>query len=150
MRKPKAFIVAFLEYDAYFCCLPVRIMENALPAGYQWFMKLKLTYFIPWNLGSFEHYQAINQRFAIESNTPRKVMTFANHQGMDTFAGFEVVGEDITEKVIVFHPSFQTNIAGWNIIEAIYNDFFAFIQQRVLPDMQDWIQDDDITAYDIP
>lgn len=122
-------------------------MQKDLPTGYQWFLALGLTRFVPWEFVGLDRYVVINERFSIETALPTRVATFASHQGMDTYAGFEVVGGRLTEQVIVFHPTFQTNVAGWSIIEARYVDIFAFVRERVLPDMQDWLQDEDVRDY---
>jgi hypothetical protein len=122
-------------------------MQKNLPTSYRWFLTLGLTNFVPWEFVWLDKYVLINERFVIETALPTRVATFASHQGMDTFAGFEIIGEELTEKVIVFHPTFQTNVAGWNIIEARYVDIFAFVRERVLPDMQEWLQDEDVNLF---
>lgn len=119
-----------------------------IPNSYNWFSKLNLTQFIPWNLETeINSNSIINERFKIECEQDRKVLTFGRRQDMDTFAGFEIVNEEVTENVLVFHPSFGTNIKGYNIIESEYLDFFDFMQKRVLPEMKEWISEDDVNDY---
>lgn len=123
-------------------------MYNKLPNSYIWFSKLNLNRFIPWHFNSIpNYYDFANEAFHKEVIDSRHIFTFGHRQDMDTFAGFEIVENNIVEKVIVFHPSFQRNIKGWNIIESEHGDFFDFIRKVVLPDMKAWIVDDDIEDY---
>lgn len=123
-------------------------MQYKLPNSYHWFIKLRLIKFIPWKFEADLNANAgINKQFEIECNQNRQLLTFGRRQDMDTFAGFEIVDGNLTETVVVFHPSFQQNVDGWNIIESEYLDFFEFLQKQVLPDMKDWIQDDDVEGY---
>ena len=94
-------------------------MNYEIPNSYNWFAKLNLTKFIPWNFETEINFDSsINERFKIECEDTRQVITFGRRQDMDTFAGFEIVNGNVTEKIIVFHPSFQQNVKGWNIIES--------------------------------
>jgi len=119
-----------------------------IPNSYNWFAKLKLTQFIPWNLESeIEMDSSINEQFKIECEQDREVLTFGRRQDMDTFAGFEIVDGKVAENIIVFHPSFGQNVKGWGIIESEHSDFFEFMQKRVLPEMKEWIPLDDVEEY---
>lgn len=123
-------------------------MNYEIPNSYNWFAKLNLTKFIPWNFETEINFDSsINERFKIECEDTRQVITFGRRQDMDTFAGFEIVNGNVTEKIIVFHPSFQQNVKGWNIIESEFSDFFDFMQKLVLPEMKDWIQEDDVNDH---
>jgi hypothetical protein len=123
-------------------------MNYEIPNSYNWFAKLNLTKFIPWN---FDHEinlnSSINERFKIESRQNFQILTFGRRQDKDTFAGFVITNGKVTEKVIVFHPSFSKNINDWDIIESEYSDFFDFMQKRVLPEMKEWIPEDDVKDY---
>lgn len=123
-------------------------MNYEIPNSYNWFAKLNLTQFIPWNFESeINSNSSINEQFKIECGQNRNVLTFGRRQGMDTFVGFEILDEKVTEKIIVFHPSFGQNVKGWDIIESEYSDFFEFMQRQVLPDMKEWIPEDDVNDY---
>ena len=123
-------------------------MEIEIPNSYNWFVKLKLTKFIPWHFEEELRLNSIgNERFKIENNSNREVLTFGNRQDMDTFAGFEIKNGKVCENVIVFHPSFQKNVSDWNIIENEYSDFFEFMRNQVLTEMKEWIIDDEIDDY---
>ena len=116
--------------------------------SYKWFIKLKLLNFIPWHFNEELKLDSIgNQRFKIENNSNREVITFGKRQDMDTYAGFEVINGKPCENVIVFHPSFQKNTSDWSIIENEYSDFFQFIKNHVLTDMKEWIDDEDLDEY---
>ena len=85
-----------------------------IPNSYNWFVKLKLTKFIPWHFDEVLNSNSIgNERFKIENNSNREVLTFGNRQDMDTFVGFEIKNGKVCENVIVFHPSFQKNTSDW-------------------------------------
>ncbi len=123
-------------------------MINNLPNSYTWFSKLNLNRFIPWHFNSISNqYDFANEVFRKETIDDKRIFTFGHRQDMDTFAGFEIIENSITERVIVFHPSFQQNIKDWSIIESEHEDFFDFIEKVVLPDMKAWIEDDDVEDY---
>ena len=123
-------------------------MKYIVPDAYNWFAKLKLTQFIPWNFDrEIDPNSPINDQFRTECEQDREVLTFGGRKDMDTFVGFEIKSGKVSENIIVFHPSFQRNVKGWNIIEAEYFDFFEFMIKRVLPDMKDWIPEDDVNEY---
>lgn len=101
-------------------------MNYEIPNAYNWFSKLNLTQFIPWNFDAeINPKSIINERFKIECEQNREITTFGRRQDMDTFTGFEIVNEKITENVIIFHPSFGTNVKGWDIIESEHSDFLT-------------------------
>lgn len=123
-------------------------MNYEIPNSYNWFIKLNLTRFIPWNFEiEVDPNSLINERFKIECEQNREILTFGKRQDTDTFVGFEIIDENVTEKVIVFHLSFQQNEKGWNIIKSEHSDFFDFMQKIVLPDMKEWIPEDDVNDY---
>lgn len=117
-----------------------------IPNSFIWFIKLNLVKFIPWHFEKdLTYFSSFNTQFKKE-NPKTEVLTFANRQDMDTFAGFEIIDEKVTEKVIVFHLTFSNN-SDWNIIEAEYDDLFDFVSKEVLPTMKNWILDDDVEDY---
>jgi len=125
-------------------------MDNSdkIPNAYDWFAKLKLTRFIPWHFDEQIDFESItNDRFEIEHNENRKVVTFGRRQDRDTCAGFEIVDGKLRENVVVFHPSYSQNTKRWDIIESEHTDFFTFMLSTVLPDMKDWIVDDEVDDY---
>ena len=83
-------------------------MEVEIPYSYNWFVKLKLTKFIPWHFDEVLKLNSIaNERFKIENNSNREVLTFGNRQDMDTFAGFEIINGKVCENIIVFIHHFK-------------------------------------------
>lgn len=122
-------------------------MENA-PYSYQWFSKLGLPKFVPWHFDKKIDVDHIaNKRFVIEVPGDRKVLTFGRRQDNDTCCAFEIVYNEPQENVIVFHPSFNTNVQGWNIIQKEYSTIFEFLKDRALPDMELWIPLDDVNDH---
>lgn len=124
-------------------------MERKLPDAFYWFSKLNNTKYIPWRIdGEYERSKAINSLFRREHNEDREVETFGARQDMDTFCGFEVKNGVVQENVIVFHPSFQPSDRKWDIIESEHSDIFDFMVNRVLPEMKEWIKDDEWEYYE--
>lgn len=122
-------------------------MNSNYPTPYLWFSKLNITKFIPWHIEpqlSEKHFA--NKRFSIEAKN-REVITFASRQDMDTFAGFEIKNGIIQENVLVFHLSFGSNNDEWNVVKKEHQNFFSFIKETVLPDMEEWITADDVEDY---
>lgn len=119
------------------------------PKSIMWFSKLNLNHFTPWSFNIANgRYSFADDAFQREMKSGRSVATFGNRQDMDTFAGFEIVDNVITERVIVFHPSFSKNNNDWTIIESEHISFFDFLKNIVLPDMEYWIEDEDINNVD--
>lgn len=118
-------------------------MELEIPKSYKWFVREQLTKFVPWHFyETLELKSDINERFKIEDNSNREVLTFGHRQDMDTYAGFEIINGKVCENIIVFHPSFQKNTADWSIIENEYLDFIQFMRNQVLQDVNEWIEDE--------
>jgi hypothetical protein len=44
----------------------------------------------------------------------------------------------------VIHLEIQLIVKGWNIIESEHLVFFDFMQKRVLPEMKEWIPEDNV------
>ena len=85
--------------------------------------------------------------FRREDVSRGEVFVFARRQDCDDFAGLELIGGRITDKVVYFHPVFGDSSAPsprtWNIVTATYGDVFEFVAQCVIPDMKDWALTED-------
>lgn len=122
-------------------------MERKLPEEYYWFSKLNNTRFIPWNLdGEKNRFQTLNKLFEKEHNENRYIESFGSRQDMDTYCGFEVINGIVQQNVIVFHPSWQ-NGKPFDTIEREHKDIFDFLRNQVLPEMKEWISEDEIEGY---
>ena len=120
------------------------------PNALRWFLAQNLSSFTPWHLiqDPSECEFAANA-FRREDIHKGEVFVFARRQDCDDFAGIEIVGGKFTDKVIYFHPVFasaSTNeVPGnsWNIVRSEFEDVFAFVSKRVVPDMKDWASVED-------
>ncbi|WP_322405472.1 hypothetical protein [Massilia luteola] len=124
------------------------LIESAWPNSLRWFLTQGLTSFTPW------HFMQTPDEMAFAANAFRRedvsngeVFVFARRQDCDDFAGLELVGGRVTEKVVYFHPVFSDSSKGsprtWNIVITTYEDVFEFVAQRVVPDMKDWALTED-------
>ena len=123
----------------------IKIKSN-WPNALRWFLVQNLESFTPWhfleNEGDFEFAANAFQR---ESLGNSRIFVFARRQDNDQFAGLEIVDGNITDKVIVFHPSFSTssNEKHWDIVNQVFGDVFDFVSEQVIPDMKMWALTED-------
>lgn len=123
----------------------IKVKSN-WPNALRWFLVQNLESFTPWhfleNEGDFEFAANAFQR---ESLGDSCIFVFARRQDNDQFAGLEIVDGNITDKVIVFHPSFSTssNEKHWDIVNQVFGDVFEFVSEQVIPDMKMWALTED-------
>jgi len=109
-----------------------------------------LSSFTPWHLiQEPSECEFAANAFGREDIHKGQVFVFARRQDRDDFAGLEIVGGKITDKVIYFHPVFaraptnEVQGKGWNIVCGVFEDVFEFIAKQVVPDMKDWSSEED-------
>ena len=123
----------------------IKIKSN-WPNALRWFLVQNLESFTPWhfleNEGDFEFAANAFQR---ESLSDSRIFVFASRQDNDHFAGLEIVDGIITDKVILFHPSFSahSNEKHWDIVHQVFGDVFDFVSEQVIPDMKIWALTED-------
>lgn len=110
--------------------------NKKLPLAFRVFLEGGLIKFQPWELLSAKN-DYIDERFSQECPN-RKVLTIATLTTDDTYAGFEIIDDIITDKVLVYHLTFQKPDKDWNIIETTYDNFWTFMKSEVLPAMRAW------------
>ncbi|QQS03887.1 MAG: hypothetical protein IPK50_16525 [Fibrobacterota bacterium] len=121
--------------------------EIRLPNALRWFLAQRLLSFTPWHFSNEQSgYSFASEVFHREDLKKRKVFVFARRQDCDDFAGIEIVDGILIDKVICFHPSFGTNIPGWDIVDGEHEDVFEFVIKVVVPDMKDWASVEDADA----
>ncbi len=130
-------------------------MESSLidpnwPNSLRWFLTQGLIHFAPWQFIQTPDEMAFAARaFQREDAGDSDVFVFARRRDCDDFAGLQVVGGRVTEKVVCFHPVFgdtcKASPRTWNIVSANYEDVFEFVAQCVVPDMKDWALTEDAT-----
>lgn len=118
-------------------------IDTSWPNALRWFLAQSLNTFTPWHfIRDPEEMAFAANAFRREDVSGGEVFVFARRQDCDDFAGLEVVGGRITDKVVYFHPVFgdssRSSPRTWNIVAATYGDVFDFVAQRVVPDMKDW------------
>ena len=125
-------------------------IDSRWPNPLRWFLSQNLSSFTPWHLiQEPSEYEFAAKAFSREDIHKGQVFVFARRQDRDDFAGLEIVGGKITDKVIYFHPVFArapTNEAqgnDWNIVCGIFEDVFEFVAEQVVPDMKDWASEED-------
>ena len=123
----------------------IKIKSN-WPNALRWFLVQNLESFTPWhfleNEGDFEFAANAFQR---ESLSDSRIFVFASREDNDHFAGLEIVDGNITDKVIVFHPSFSahSNEKNWDIVNQVFGDVFDLVSELVIPDMKMWALTED-------
>ena len=119
------------------------LIDSAWPNALRWFLTQRLTSFTPWHfIQTPDEMSFAANAFLREDASSGEVFVFARRQDCDDFAGLELVGGRITERVVHFHPVFadssKSSARTWNIVTAMYDDVFEFVAQCVVPEMKDW------------
>lgn len=118
-------------------------INPAWPNALRWFLVQDLTSFTPWHfINEPDEIAFAADVFRREDVSGGDVFVFARRQDCDDFAGLELVDGRVTDRVVYFHPVFadssRSSPRTWNIVNTTYDDVFAFVAQRVIPDMSDW------------
>lgn len=126
------------------------LIDSAWPNALRWFLSQGLTSFTPWHfIQTPDEMTFAADAFRREDVSNGKVFVFARRQDCDDFAGLELVGGDVTDKVVTFHPVFgessKSSPRTWNIVTTTYDDVFEFVAQCVVPEMKDWALTEDAT-----
>jgi hypothetical protein len=115
-------------------------IDSNWPNSLRWFLVQNTENFCPWHfLSKPKEFEFAAKAFANEDIKNRTTFVFASRQDNDDFAGLEIVGGTITDKVIVFHPTFNSGKSerSWNIVDTEFNDVFEFLSNHIVPDMKD-------------
>lgn len=116
---------------------------QSCPLSFRWVIAQGNLNYKPWYI--VEDWQKKNfadNAFKLENIEKRSVLTFAYRQDQDDFAGFEIINGKVTENIIYFHPSFN-NEKNKNLIIKEFHNFFKFMSDVIIPDMQEWCSEDD-------
>ncbi len=98
---------------------------------------------VPWHFISPEQGAAVSHRFSIEHPEGGTVLTFAQRQDCDDFAGFVFRDGTVMDEVIYFHPSWSSGPNAY-LVNGRYPDFWAFFTEVVIPDSRDWMTEEDL------
>lgn len=126
------------------------LIGRAWPNALRWFLAQGLTNFSPWHfIRTPDEMAFAAHAFRREGASKGEVFVFARRRDCDDFAGLEVFGGRVTEKVLHFHPVFgdsaEPSPRTWNIVTGTYEDVFEFVARCVVPDMRDWALTEDAT-----
>ncbi|WP_154222690.1 hypothetical protein [Marinicella rhabdoformis] len=122
------------------------IIDSNWPNALRWFLVQNTEKFCPWYfLSQPKEFAFAAQAFSNEDIKNRKVFVFARRQDQDKFAGLEISNGLVTDKVLVFHPTFTTGKSkrDWDIINAEFEDVFGFLSHQIVSDMKDWALTED-------
>jgi hypothetical protein len=122
------------------------IIDANWPNALRWFLVQNSESFCPWHfLSKPSEFEFAAHAFANEDTKSRKVFVFASRQDNDDFAGLEIINNSITDKVIVFHPSFSSGKSerDWDIVDSEFDDVFDFLSNHIVSDMKDWALTED-------
>lgn len=108
-----------------------------MPLAFRWLVAHGLLHFKPWRVLSEPGLARARGAFRVESGHARDVVVFAHRQDNDDAAGFEVADGRATDRVIVFHPAWSGRAEEW-LIEAEYEDLWAFVAGHVVGEMKWW------------
>ena len=129
-------------------CKNMQEIKSEWPNSLRWFLVQGLKEFTPWHLlKSEDEFNFAKEAFEEEDINSRKIFVFASRQDNDDYAGLEIVGNKITDKVLYFHPVFGGGSSQWDIVCDEFEDVFEFVKQQVITDMKDWALVED--AFDI-
>jgi hypothetical protein len=82
-------------------------IDSRWPNSLRWFLTQNLSSFTPWHLiQEPSECEFAANAFSREDIHKGRIFVFARRQDRDDFAGLEIVGNEITDKVIYFHPVF--------------------------------------------
>jgi hypothetical protein len=124
------------------------IIDSNWPNALRWFLVQNTQNFCPWYfLSKPAEFEFAAQAFANEDTKNRKVFVFARRQDNDAFAGLEIINDQISDSVLVFHPCFNSGESdrSWDIVDSEFNDVFEFLSSKIVPDMKDWALTEDAT-----
>jgi hypothetical protein len=138
-------------------------MAYRFPLSYRWFIARNLTNFEPWfftELGApllgegQRSIGAINleRQFKLETQATFDVYLFAKRQDRDDFAFFVLEGGDILDKVVTIHLSFSQTmeLKAPLVIGDVTRSFANWISDVVVPDVEDWMSEEDLLPVDVP
>lgn len=113
-----------------------------MPLAYRWLRALGVRDLRPWQLVEPAARDGSRRAFRVESGG-RDVVPFAARRDNDDTAGFEVLNGQTTGRVVVFHPAWSGREEP-GLIDAEYEDLWAFLARRVVEDMRDWANEVDL------
>jgi hypothetical protein len=138
-------------------------MAYRFPLAYRWFLARKLTDLEPWYftergkpalaeapISTSESNFA--RQFRVETGAAFDVYLFARRQDRDDFAFFVVDGTDVLDKVVTIHLSFSQRMEQKTplMVEEVTRSFADWVREVVLPDIEDWMSEEDLLPVEMP
>jgi hypothetical protein len=113
------------------------------PLTYRWALANGVKRMLPWHFLNEEEQVNVDAQFKRERTDSTEIKTFAYRQDCDDFAGFIVKDGRICEKVVYFHPSFNSG-PNEDMINSEHDDFWDFFREVVIPDTREWTSEEDL------
>lgn len=123
--------------------------DKVWPKALSCFLQQKLDSLPPWKIldgdAQYEYFTETTREDGVQKGT---VIVFAKRYDNGDFAGLEVADGKILDQVICFHPLSMTGGTerNWNVVNAIYEDIFEFVAQKVISDMKTLAMSDEATT----
>ena len=114
-----------------------------LPLEYRWLKAHKFEGLTPWYLVDPMDSNGVRKEYQLE--TGKDILPFARRQDNDDIAGFEVVNDQPTSKILTVHLTWSSKLErkGYPITKASKN-IFSWISDTVIPATQEWMSEEDL------
>ena len=134
-------------------------MAYRFPLSYRWFLARNLVDLEPWyfterggpslgELQTFARDDNFARQFKLETGATFDVVLFARRQDRDDFAFFAVEGSEVLDRVVTIHLSFSQRMELKTpfMIEEATRSFTDWVRDIVLPDIADWMTEEDLMS----
>ncbi|WP_196887897.1 hypothetical protein [Aureivirga sp. CE67] len=114
-----------------------------LPIAYRWLKAHNFEGLRPWNF--IDPLNSDNLRKEYKLETGKDIIPFARRQDNDTFAGFEIVNDEIRDIVITVHLTWSSKMEPDPFPSSeISKDIFKWLEEIVFPDTKEWIDEEEL------
>lgn len=137
-------VTEFLQTDQFFIQQDLNSYLIQMPLSYRWLQAQGFKGFMPWQLIDMPGSPGLRKEFQLETGE-LDFYPFARRQDCDDVAGFEVIQGQIQEAVISVHLTWvgRKEREGFPSFSR-YKDLFEWFQQELLPDTQDWMNEEEL------
>jgi hypothetical protein len=118
-------------------------MSPQSPLALRWLLANGVSELRPWRFFDSDQGESAERAFTQESGTGARVRVFASRQDCDDFAGFELDGDKITDRVLYFHPSFNGSVHT-HLVNSTHDSLFGFLRDVVLADTDELCGEDEL------
>ncbi|WP_211093462.1 hypothetical protein, partial [Flammeovirga agarivorans] len=114
-----------------------------LPIEYRWLKAHSFEGLRPWYFVDPSKSEGLRKEYQLE--TGKDIIPIARRQDNDEFAGFEIIDNEIQNKVLTVHLTWSSKLERANypsITES--KSIFKWLEQVVIPETIDWINEDEL------